>query len=105
MSMLDAAASGLPLVVSDRIGDRARIEGTGLAFRQDDVGDLAERLISLAPAEARRTLGREGRRKMVEQFSWRSIARGIVADYEAAAGDRTIAPGGVLAAARPAASA
>lgn len=84
MSMLDAAASGLPLLASDRMGERARVDGNGAVFRHDDVADLAAVLRRLASSDLRRALGAAGRAKMVAQFSWMNIARSIEADYRAA---------------------
>ena len=81
--MLDAAASGLPLVVSDRMGERERVNGNGAVFCEDDVSDLAAVLRTLAPVDVRRALGAAGRAKMVEHFSWRKLARAIEADYRA----------------------
>ena len=33
MSMLDAASSGLPLIVSDEIGELDRIKGNGFTYK------------------------------------------------------------------------
>ena len=84
MSMLDAAACGLPLVVSDKIGESARISGNGRFYKENDEHDMARSLSSLASQNERDALGRHGRTKMVTDFSWASIARSIAADYMAA---------------------
>lgn len=84
MSMLDAAASGLPVVASDRIGERSRIEGNGALFCEDDDDDLAAALVRLGDADVRRALGEAGRAKMIEQFSWMRIAKAVEADFRAA---------------------
>ncbi len=83
-SQLDAAACGLPLVISDRVHVRERIEGNGLTYRHDDPADLAEQLRTLGDAALRRKLGDHGARKMAEQFSWNQIAANRVRDYQAA---------------------
>jgi glycosyltransferase involved in cell wall biosynthesis len=81
MSMLDAAASGLPLVVSDRIGDPERVRGNGRTHAENNVDSLAQVLRELAEPDARHTLGFAGRRKMVEGFSWTRFAKVVEADY------------------------
>jgi glycosyltransferase involved in cell wall biosynthesis len=84
MSMLDAAASELPLVVSDAIGEPERVTGNGKFYREGDVLDLERTLASLASNADRKTLGAYGRRKMMMKFSWKAIARSIELDYLAA---------------------
>jgi glycosyltransferase involved in cell wall biosynthesis len=83
MSMLDAAACGLPLVVSDRIGDNDRIAGNGAAYSEGDSEDLARVLAALSSPNERRALGERGRAKMVSDFSWKAIAESVAADYAA----------------------
>ena len=68
MSMLDAAASGLPIVVSDRVGEASRVTGNGLFYREDDVADLAQQLTMLESRELRRKLGLAGRNKGAGMF-------------------------------------
>lgn len=80
-SMLDAAASGLPIVVSDRLVARERIDGNGLTHRQGDADDLADVLATLAPAEVRQRLGATGRQRMVDLFSWTAVARRTLDDF------------------------
>jgi glycosyltransferase involved in cell wall biosynthesis len=84
MSMLDAAAACLPLVVSDQIGERGRIEGNGLYYRENSVDSLAETLAKLKDPGFRAALGQSGRSKMVAQFSWKSIATGFCDAYRSA---------------------
>jgi glycosyltransferase involved in cell wall biosynthesis len=81
-SMLDAAASGLPVVVSDRLVAHERIDGNGLTYRQNDPADLARVLALLEIEDERRKLGDIGRRRMVELFSWSAVARRTLADFE-----------------------
>lgn len=84
MSMLDAAAAGLPVVASDRMGERVRVEGNGRFYVENDADSLAESLASLGDPTLRRELGAAGRRKMLEGFSWLRFARRVDADYHAA---------------------
>jgi glycosyltransferase involved in cell wall biosynthesis len=83
MSMLDAAASGLPLVVSNKMGERERVEGNGDVFEEGSLEDLVAVLERMADAEKRRALGQAGRRKMVAKFSWLGVARSMEADFMA----------------------
>jgi glycosyltransferase involved in cell wall biosynthesis len=90
MSMLDAAACGLPVIANDRMGAPERLEGCGLQYRLDDTGDLAEKIRSLRGAEMREKLGSHGARRMKEEYSWETIAARRFADYSAAlAGEKT----------------
>jgi glycosyltransferase involved in cell wall biosynthesis len=84
MSMLDAAASALPLVASDTIGERDRIEGNGRLYREDSEEDLLRALSSLSSRAERESLGTRGRAKMIAGFSWRQVADSVGGDYERA---------------------
>jgi glycosyltransferase involved in cell wall biosynthesis len=81
MSMLDAAASGLPLIVSGRIGEPERVAGNGRLYEENSVESLADALRSFASGDERRRAGVAGRRKMVDEFSWMRFARVVEADY------------------------
>lgn len=83
-SQLDAAAAGLPIVVSDAVHVRERVEGNGLFYRDGDVADLAGQLRRLSAPAFRQELAEVGQRKMSERFSWTSIARARVRDYDMA---------------------
>jgi len=84
LSMLDAAACGLPVVANDTMTAKERLDGNGLTYRLNDQGDLVRALLGLRDAETRRAMGERGARKMAEEFSWESIARRRIRDYEAA---------------------
>jgi len=84
LSMLDAAASGLPLVVSCAMGESERVSGNGALYEENSVEDLERALLSLADEGTRRSLGSHGRAKMIEKFSWTSIASAVASDYSAA---------------------
>jgi glycosyltransferase involved in cell wall biosynthesis len=88
MSMLDAAACALPIIVNDTLIARERIEGNGITYRLNDADDLAEKIRWLSDPDRRRELGSTGARRMVELFSWGAIARRRLADYEAAVAAR-----------------
>ncbi len=82
LSMLDAASCGIPVVVSDRMGDQDRVEGNGAVYREGDVADLATVLHKLTPEQLRRELGRVGRAKVVEKYSWIRVARDHIQEYD-----------------------
>ncbi len=81
-STLDAAACGLPLIISDGVADPSHVTGNGLIVRQHDVDDLVRALSELADPALRRRLGTLGAEKMAARYSWASVARRRVADYE-----------------------
>jgi len=84
MSMLDAAACGLPIIVNDTLLAHERIDGNGLVYRLNDPADLAEKIGVLTCADVRHRLGAIGARRIADLFSWNSIARRRLADYETA---------------------
>ena len=81
MSMLDAAASGLPVVASDTMGEADRVKGNGRQYREGSVESLQLTLKELVDGDTRRALGLAGRRKMVEGFSWARFAESVQTDY------------------------
>ena len=81
MSMLDAASCGLPLVVSDKIGEYDRIDGNGKVYQEGSIDSLCKVLKTLINKEERLKLGNAGREKMINLYSWNSIAKNIEKDY------------------------
>lgn len=80
-SIGEAMACGVPCVVTD-VGDSAQIVGdTGFVVPSKDVEALAQGLTSVLAmsADARRQLGAEARRRVIECFS----SQGLVGTYEA----------------------
>jgi len=82
MSMLDAAACGLPIVVNDTVKVLERIEGNGLSYRLEDVGDLVRVLLQLRSETTRKRMGQRGAEKMLTQFSWRALAERRLRYYQ-----------------------
>ena len=82
--MLDAAASGLPLVVSDQIGERERVIGNGGFYAENDPQSMAQVLAEIGDPETLRRFGVAGREKMLAGFSWTNIARAVEQDYRSA---------------------
>lgn len=87
-SMMDAAACGLPIVVNDTLVAYDRIEGNGISYKLNDVNDLVRVLRSLRTPQERKRLGFLGADKMARDFSWESVAKRRLADYEAALNSR-----------------
>ena len=83
-SMLDAAACGLPLIVNDTLIAVERIDGNGITYRLNDVEDLTRALLVLEDPVVRQKLGEGGARRMVNEFSWISLAKRRLKDFEAA---------------------
>jgi glycosyltransferase involved in cell wall biosynthesis len=81
-SMLDAAASGIPIIVNNTIHAKERYEGNGLTYQLGDVDDLAKQIVKLYDDEPMRiSLGEAGRRKMNKLYSWDTIAQEREDDY------------------------
>lgn len=83
-SSLDAAACGLPLIISDGVVYRDHVEGNGLVAKIGDLDDMVAKLSDLEDAQTRSNLGRRGAEKMRSDFSWESVARRRIADYQEA---------------------
>ena len=82
--MLDAAACGLPIIVNDTLLATERIDGNGITYRLNDSRDLAARILSLKEGGNGRAMGEVGARRMMESFSWASVAQRRLADFQAA---------------------
>jgi glycosyltransferase involved in cell wall biosynthesis len=80
-SMLDAAACGLPVVVSDKIY-REHIDGNGAVYETNNLDALVKTLRVFRDPAVRRRLGDVGVRKMREKFDWGKIALGRLRDFE-----------------------
>jgi glycosyltransferase involved in cell wall biosynthesis len=87
-SMLDAAACGIPLIISNGVVYREHVDGNGLVYHQNDLDDLISKLLELQSPERRKQLGERGAEKMLQDFSWDSVARKRLAHYSEALGHR-----------------
>ena len=93
-SQIDAAASGLPLILSHNVRVTERIEGNGLTYSEGDSDDLADKIRGLRNPELRQRMAAVGRQRAVALFDWRRLAARRVADYVAARGGTTPVPAG-----------
>jgi glycosyltransferase involved in cell wall biosynthesis len=84
MSMLDAMASGLPIVTNSDMGDPSRVRGCGGMFQPDVVGSLVDTLRKRTDPLIRRAEGNAARRKAVEDYSWKRIAQTVDRYYRCA---------------------
>ena len=84
--MLDAAASGLPVIANHTITASERLDGNGVIYKLEDLSDLIRVLESLREPGIRNTLGMAGASKMARDFSWARIALQRLQDYSTAAG-------------------
>lgn len=83
-SQLDAAACGLPIIVSDEVKVRERVDGNGLLYVEGCASHLSQQMLKLSDPGIRNAMGKLGASKMREQFSWRRIAGERLRDYECA---------------------
>jgi glycosyltransferase involved in cell wall biosynthesis len=80
-SMLDAASCGLPIVISQNVQAKERVEGNGLTYIENDVQDLSNELLKLKDIALRKSLGDFGKQKIENEFSWIKIAKERQDDY------------------------
>jgi glycosyltransferase involved in cell wall biosynthesis len=83
-SQLDALACGLPLVLSDRVQARDRIEGCGYTYKDGEHDSLAGAMLQLMSSEIRAAMGTVGAKRVRDLFSWTHIAKTRFQDYEQA---------------------
>jgi glycosyltransferase involved in cell wall biosynthesis len=83
-SQLDAVACGLPIILSNHVHVRERIDGNGLTYEEDDAFDLSHQIRKLGDPNLRKRMGDAGSARIREKFSWNAIASQRVQDYEAA---------------------
>jgi glycosyltransferase involved in cell wall biosynthesis len=81
-SQLDAAACGLPLILSKNIKVLERVQGNGLLYEEGDHLDLADKLEKLSDSEMRNKMSRLGSEKIANNYSWNRIASQRLNDYK-----------------------
>lgn len=80
-SQLDAAACGLPLILSNKIEVMERIDGNGLLYEEDDEKSLSEQILLLRNLELRKKMSEIGVNKILGKFSWMAISKDRINDY------------------------
>ena len=84
MTVVEALACELPVVISDQVNIHAEISsaGAGLVTRCD-AGEVAQALETLlADADRRRAMGEAGRRLVQTRFTWPAIVGALTTEYE-----------------------
>lgn len=81
-SQLDAMACGLPIIVSDKVGVKERVTGSGLFYEENNFIDLANKILQLTDPSLRKQLAERGMEKIKESYSWEAIAAKRVRDYK-----------------------
>jgi glycosyltransferase involved in cell wall biosynthesis len=85
MTVAEAMACALPVVISDQVNIHAEVSqaGAGLVTRCD-AGDVANALTQLlGDRRQRETMGRAGRSLVQQRFTWPAIVNALTAQYEA----------------------
>ncbi|MDA0986051.1 MAG: glycosyltransferase family 4 protein [Bacteroidetes bacterium] len=80
-SQLDAAACGLPLVLSDKIHVKERIDGNGFLYSEGDAQSLADNILKLKDNSLRESFSKKGIQKVQQNYSWDSIAKKRIEYY------------------------
>ena len=81
-SILDASATALPVIVNETLPAADMFKSNGLTYKPGNQEDLAAKILQLySDEELRLKLGKEGQRKMNEEFSWDRIAKEREQDY------------------------
>jgi glycosyltransferase involved in cell wall biosynthesis len=84
MTVAEAMACALPVVISDQVNIHAEVSGAGAglvtACDADEVTAALELL--LCDAERRRAMGAAGRRLVQARFTWPAIVAQLTAEYQ-----------------------
>jgi glycosyltransferase involved in cell wall biosynthesis len=81
-SQLDAAACGLPLVLSNKVKVIERVDGNGFLYEEGNYTDLVNVLKKLFEPETRKKMSEIGINKINKLFSWNVIATQRLDDYK-----------------------
>jgi glycosyltransferase involved in cell wall biosynthesis len=93
LKVIEALASGLPVVATPKALDGLGVAERGLAVVGTDAGELVEGAVRLlADSAERRNLSREGRQYVAANFDWRIIAAGLEATIARAARVHLVSP-------------
>lgn len=81
-SQLDAAACGLPLILSDKIKVLERVQDNGLLYVEGDHLDMAKKIENLSDLGLRNKMSVIGSQKIINNYSWNKIASDRLKDYK-----------------------
>lgn len=84
MTVIEALACSLPVVISDQVNIHAEVSGAGAGLvTRCDAGEVAQALESLlVDADRRRVMGEAGRQLVKARFTWPAIVDALTAEYE-----------------------
>jgi glycosyltransferase involved in cell wall biosynthesis len=82
LSMNDAVACGLPIIVSNKMKAIERIDGNGLTYEENNFEDLANALINLQDVAFRHKLGHFGSKKIKSKYSCELISEIYINDFK-----------------------
>ncbi|MBK9593255.1 MAG: glycosyltransferase family 4 protein [Crocinitomicaceae bacterium] len=75
ISMLDAMASGLPLIINHTVTVIERVEGNGLLYELDDYYDLSKKILQIFSSDDDYLkMSTCGINKIYNQYSWEKVA-------------------------------
>jgi glycosyltransferase involved in cell wall biosynthesis len=83
-SQIDGLASGLPIVVSHKVGKPELFECGALSYHEGDAAALAEAVRPLLDPNVRARLGADAARIVRSKYSWDQVAEQRLNDYYAA---------------------
>jgi glycosyltransferase involved in cell wall biosynthesis len=81
-SQLDAAACGLPLILSNAIQVTERVDGNGYLYQEGSAEDLANKILLMKDRTVRKTFSVVGAEKVRKTYSWIELAAQRVEDYK-----------------------
>ncbi len=77
-------ACGLPIILSNEIQVKERVDGNGLLYAENNCEDLVAKLEELIDLDKRKQLGECGVKKINKCYSWINIAQEVNNDFEVA---------------------
>ncbi len=85
--LFDYMLAGLPVLTTEAIPIRRIVEETdcGLICRDQDAGDVAEKLLELRDPALRQRLGENGRKAVLEKYNWareERVMQGVLDTYD-----------------------
>jgi len=76
LSMMEAMACNLPIIISNDSEVQERVEyNNGLTYNKNNPSDLAQQMKELLNPKLRKKMGNNGRKLVEEKFNWRVISK------------------------------